>query len=69
MNTQMLDLLPLLQRLQDSFSLPSFIVLHNYRWFVIRQRGPVSIEKPPDFPEDLLTIKVPPGLGIYRKSK
>jgi hypothetical protein len=63
-DTHLLDLVPLLRRLQDSLTSPSHIVLSKGRWFLIRQRGPVSLDEPPEFPEDLVTVKVPPGLRI-----
>ena len=63
-----LSLVPLLKRLQDSLCLPSLIVLRHDRWFIIRQRGPVSLDEPPEFPEDLVTVRVPPGLRIRHPS-
>ncbi|KAF9647475.1 hypothetical protein BDM02DRAFT_3187909 [Thelephora ganbajun] len=64
-----LNLVPLLKCLQDSLSLPTLVVLRHGRWCIIRQRGPVSLDEPPSIPEDLVTIKVPPGLKIGRTSK
>ena len=69
MDIHTLSLVPILKRLQDSFCLPTLVVLRDGRWFIIRQRGPVSVDEPPSFPEDLVTIKVPPGLKIGRTSK
>ena len=69
MDIRAFNLVPLLQRLQDSISLPSLIVLRRGRWCIIRQRGPVSLDEPPGFPDDLVTIKVPPRPRIGRTSK
>lgn len=69
MDIRTLSMVPALKRLQDSFSLPSLVVLHRGRWLIIRQRGPVSVEEPPSLPEDLVTVKVPPGPRIDRTSK
>ena len=44
-------------------------MLNDGRWLLIKQRGLGSFDEPPEFPKDLLTIKVPLGLTISHPSK
>lgn len=65
----LLDLVPLLKRLRDSLTPSSHIVLNKGRWFLIRRRGPDSLSEPPEFPENLITIRVPPGIKMKGASE